>query len=96
MARALFVPAEDVAKMIAILPHRVVERHYRAAGNAEHHFDILAQQGFAHYLGAGPFRGSGRREAGSGRRDGGSGKREALVGHVPTPVGVGLYRSRVE
>ena len=50
----LFVTAEDVTQVIAILPHRVVKRHDRAAGNAEHHFDILAQQG--------------SREAGSGTR----------------------------
>ena len=39
--RALFVPAEDVAQLIAVFPHRVIERHDRATGDAEHHLDAL-------------------------------------------------------
>src|SRR6202008_4285857 len=49
---ALLVSTQHVAKTIAILPHRMVERHDRATGNAEHDFDILADEGFAHHLSA--------------------------------------------
>ena len=76
---ALFVAAENVAQLIAIFPQRVIEGHYRAAGNAEHHLDILAHERFAHHLGSGALV----------RRGAGSGRREAGVGHVLTPA-VGL------
>ena len=69
VAGALLVTAENVTKAIAILPHRVVERHDRAAGDAEHHFDILAHECFAHHLCAGTLAGSGKGDGRSGRRD---------------------------
>src|ERR1700693_61417 len=50
VARALFVATQYVAQAIAILPHRVIERHDRAAGDAEYDFDILADERLAHYL----------------------------------------------
>jgi hypothetical protein len=55
VTRALLMTTQHVADLIAVLPHRVVERHYRAAWNAEHHFDILAHESLAHNLRTGAF-----------------------------------------
>jgi hypothetical protein len=49
----LFVPAQDVAQPLVVLPQGVIERHDGPAGNAEDDFDSLADQGFTHDLGAG-------------------------------------------
>src|SRR5207253_9197713 len=83
VSRTLLMSTQHVAQTIAILPHRVVERHDRAAGNAEHDLDVLAHESFAHHLGAGAVAGGGRRDAGGG------------VCHPFTPA-FGLYSSRVE
>ncbi len=53
VAGALLVPAEHVAQLVAIFPHRIVERHDRAAGDSEHHIDAIADQRLAHNLGTG-------------------------------------------
>ena len=77
VSRALFVTTQYVTQAIPILPHRVIERHYRAAGDAEHDFDILAHECFAHHLCA-----RARRGMGDAGRGGG-------VGHALTPPTVG-------
>ena len=52
---SLLVPAQDVAQPIVVFPQGVIEGHDGAAGDAEDHFDILADQGFTHDLGAGAY-----------------------------------------
>src|SRR5204862_7038357 len=84
VSRALFVTTQYVTQAIPILPHRVIERHYRAAGDAEHDFDILAHECFAHHLCARARRGMGDAGLGGG------------VGHALTPPTVGRERSRGE
>src|SRR5215211_5861636 len=49
VARALLVAAQHMAQL-RVLDHRVVERHDRAAGDAEHHLHALADQRLAQDL----------------------------------------------
>jgi hypothetical protein len=53
VTRALFVPAEHVMQAIAVAVQRVVERHDRAAGYAEHHAHTFADERLTHDLRAG-------------------------------------------
>ena len=55
---ALLVTAEHVAQASRYSHMRVVERHDRPAGDAEHHVDTLADQRLAHDLRAGACAGS--------------------------------------
>jgi hypothetical protein len=47
---ALFMTAQHMTQPVAILPHRVVERHDRAAGDAEHDLDPLSDERLAEDL----------------------------------------------
>src|SRR5678816_2937537 len=50
VTRALLMTTEHMTQPVAILPHRVIERHDRAAGDAEHDLDALADERFAQDL----------------------------------------------
>jgi len=53
MACPLLVPAQHVMQPVAIRVVRVIERHDRAPGDAEHHAHVLADERLAHDLRAG-------------------------------------------
>src|SRR5262249_38515197 len=57
MTAALLVAAEHMAQPVAIFPHRIVERHGRAARNAKHYLHTLTYKRLAHDLRAGSFLG---------------------------------------
>ena len=59
MSSPLFVPAEHVAKPVAILPERVIERHDGAARDAEDQVDTLADERLAEDLCSGARRRAG-------------------------------------